>query len=205
MSKPTKNDWAESSRDDFMRFVGEFARESDRASVILGAAKLDIQLYDVLRNALKPATGNVDELLDGDSPLGTFSSRIHLAYRLGLIDDELARALHLVRRIRNSVAHEITSADLASGAHRDRIRGLVTPLRRYESFDEFKGANSAFKEHKGASADFRTAIAVIATRLERAIADSQTVYLASPVTLVPPLWTRPPSPAQKSEKGSSDS
>src|SRR5437016_8187867 len=82
-------------------FVDDFAKESDRAAVIVGAAKLDLLLYQLLEKVLLPSTSNTDELLAGDSGLSTFHSRIHAAHRLGFIDDQLARALHLIRKIRN--------------------------------------------------------------------------------------------------------
>src|SRR5688572_21694479 len=85
-------------------FIDEFKSESDRAAVILGAAKLDLLLYQLIQGVLVPSTSKVDELLDGDSPLGTFSSRITIAHRLKLIDDNFCRALNLIRKIRNSFA-----------------------------------------------------------------------------------------------------
>jgi hypothetical protein len=161
----------------------EFAKESDRAAVILGAAKLDIQLYQLLRMALRPATGNNDELFDGDAPLSTFSSRIHLCHRLGLIDDEFSRALHLVRRIRNSFAHEISSTTLESGGNRDRVHELALPFTRHHDwFTEMR--NHIASNHKGASADFRTAIAFLGTQLFYAIETGKPIYGKDPMPLV---------------------
>src|SRR5438128_2585584 len=91
---------------EFKRFAEDFKSESDRAAVILGAAKLDMMLFQILQARLVSCATGKDELLEGDNPLSTFSARINVAFRLGLITSELARALHLVRRIRNSFAHE---------------------------------------------------------------------------------------------------
>src|SRR5438270_10281747 len=41
---------------------------------------------------------------------------------------DTSRALHLIRRIRNSFAHEVSGAKLDSGPHRDRIRELAAPF-----------------------------------------------------------------------------
>ena len=149
---------------EFKRFALEFKSESDRAAVILGAAKLDISLYQVIERFLLPCSGGRDELLEGDSPLATFSARINLCHRLGLISDECARALHLVRRIRNSFAHELSGISLASGAHRDRIKELVGPILRDEGYktiieDYFEGSDSP-------AAQFRAAVALMSLRLE---------------------------------------
>src|SRR5207245_1162083 len=68
----------------FYRFAEEFAAESDRAAVILGAAKLDVWLLQILQARLLPCSSGRDELLEGDFPLGTFSARINMCYRLGI-------------------------------------------------------------------------------------------------------------------------
>jgi len=103
--------------DAFQAFVEEFARETDRAAVVLGAARLDAQLYQLISKVLAPCSGSNDELLDGDSPLATLSAKINIAYRLGLIDAALARArcisvggyeIHL--RTRSRAAHSTRTA-----------------------------------------------------------------------------------------------
>jgi hypothetical protein len=109
----------------FSTFIKEFKDESDRAAVILGAAKLDILLYQLLKTSLRPSTSRSDELLDSDGPLATFNARIVFCHRLGLINDEFCRVLHLIRKIRNSFAHELGGISLDSGAHGDRIRELA--------------------------------------------------------------------------------
>jgi hypothetical protein len=100
---------------EFRAFFDEFKNETDRAAVIVGAAKLDYLLYQILGRYLLPITGTKDdELLEGDSPLSTFSSRINLCHRLGLIDTQFARSLHLVRKIRNTFAHEVSGCRLGT-------------------------------------------------------------------------------------------
>ena len=150
----------------FKEFMGEFRDESDRAAVVLGAAKLDLLLYQLLQRFFRPSTSRSDEILDGDSPLGTFSSKITVAHRLYLIDDDLCRALHLVRKIRNAFAHEIRGVSLENGAHRDRIRELVAPLRASESFDWL--LNSFFSGDPSPRNEFRCVVALISVRLEGA-------------------------------------
>jgi hypothetical protein len=118
----------------FEEFFNDFKAESDRAAVILGAARIDLGLYHLLQHTLPPNTSRSDELLEGDSPSPTFSLRINICYRLGLIDAELTRSLHLIRRIRNIFAHEASGSSLDSGSHRGRIRGLRTPFLKFKGF-----------------------------------------------------------------------
>jgi hypothetical protein len=70
----------------YKTFVEEFRSESDRAAVILGVAKLDVVMYQIIQQALLPSASSNDELLDGDTPLSTFSAKINFLYRLGIID-----------------------------------------------------------------------------------------------------------------------
>ena len=116
---------------DFMR---EFSAETDRAAVIIGAAKLDYLLYQLLSKFLLPSPTSNDEFLEGDAPLGTFSARINAAYRLGLIDASFARSLHLTRRLRNAFAHEPSSCSLDKSPHADRVRELMGPLKSHPAF-----------------------------------------------------------------------
>jgi DNA-binding MltR family transcriptional regulator len=109
-------------------FLAQYVIETDRAAVILVAAKLDYLLGQAIAAKLLPSTSSTDELLDNDRALGTFSARIHAAYRLGIIDDSFAKALHLFRRIRNDFAHSYHDTSFSDGRHRDRLHELVRPL-----------------------------------------------------------------------------
>lgn len=158
--KSSEDHWIE----EFSKFALDFKNESDRAAVILGAAKLDIILFQILQNYLKPAPSGKDELLEGDSPLATFSSRINMCHRLGLITDEFARALHLIRRIRNSFAHEMSSVSLDSGAHKDRIRELVAPFLIKDSISWLIEDYLGGKHTPGNQ--FRAVVAFLSIRLD---------------------------------------
>jgi hypothetical protein len=91
---------------DFRSFVAEFKDESDRAIVVLTAARLDLLLLSVLQKHLVPNPAKTDDFFETEGPGTSFSNKIMLANRLGLIDDDFARALNLVRRTRNDFAHE---------------------------------------------------------------------------------------------------
>lgn len=148
----------------FTAFVDEFKEESDRAAVILGAAKLDSLLGQILDRRLLPSLGSTDELLEGDSPLSTFSARINTCYRLGLITADFAKALHLVRRIRNSFAHEVSGVSLGSGSHADRVKSLLLPVRNLPFFRSFR--EHFFGDEETPGANFRTCLALMTGRLE---------------------------------------
>lgn len=171
MAKPQKQHES-SFLDRFKAFVEEFKNESDRAAVILGAAKVDSLLAQILDRHLRPSLSSNDELLDGDSPLSTFSSRINVSYRLGLITADFAKSLHLLRRIRNSFAHEVSGVSLESGPHADRVTSLLLPLRKLPFFKFFR---DGLIGESSASNDFRACIALMAGRLEARLEKTEPV------------------------------
>lgn len=66
-----------------------------------------------------------DELLDGAyAPLGTFSAKIDLAYRIGLIRLDERSSFHLIRKIRNEFAHSSEEINFESTVIKDHISEL---------------------------------------------------------------------------------
>lgn len=93
-------------------FEVSIASESARAKVILSCCYLDNLLTQLLISCLAPSITKEDPLFDGpNAPLSTFSSKIELAFRMGMISDENRTSLHLVRKIRNQFAHELTDCN----------------------------------------------------------------------------------------------
>lgn len=112
------------------------AERSARPLVIVGASKVDNLLSDVLFAFLLPkiAKGNAnDELLEGDSPLSTFSARMKMCRRLGLIDETLYLALDQLRKLRNLSAHSI-SFDHANSPVRDHLVELRAKIASRRSY-----------------------------------------------------------------------
>jgi hypothetical protein len=110
-----------------------------------------------------------------------------MVHRLGLVDSEFARALHIARRIRNNFAHELSSNNLSLGSHRDRVRELCAPFRRFKKFDSFR-KSFAKKEEDNPSTNFRTAIAIMILRLNTQFELSSPIASKSPITLVLDTW-----------------
>lgn len=163
----------------FDEFVNQFKSESDRSAVILVTAKIDYSLFQLISCFLVPSTTKKDELLDPDEngPLSSFSARISLCYRLGLIDSEFTKALHLVRRIRNEFAHEVNDARLDVSPHRERIRELTKIVSATEMFDDVK--DTYFFDKTGVSGDFFTVLTMLAVRLDTLF------YKVKPITSKP--------------------
>jgi len=123
---------------DFDEFADELLREKQpRALVILAAAKIDTQLRALvdkflLTKSAKPK--DQDELLEGENPLSTFSARIKICRRLGLIDGAIADALNRLRDIRNQAAHWISfgMSDAPLREQCKHLKSLVELRRSYK-------------------------------------------------------------------------
>jgi DNA-binding MltR family transcriptional regulator len=106
----TSADHADLAAEWTLHFEKSIRRESTRAKVVLSVCYLDELLHQLIRMVLAARTRKDDPLFDGtNAPLGTFSAKIELAYRLGLIGHEVEQSLQYIRKIRNRFAHEIST------------------------------------------------------------------------------------------------
>ena len=130
MSSKTKNTI-------FDEFADELLKErSDRPLIIIGTSKVDNLLFEILNLYFLPkrVKGNdSDELLEGDRPLATFSSRIKICYRLGIIDDTLCNSLERLRTLRNPSAHSI-AFDITKSPVKENIAELRKCVINRRSF-----------------------------------------------------------------------
>ena len=121
----------------FDSFVEDLLGEKNaRPVIIIGASRIDDVLFQILKKYLLPKSANItqqDELLEGDNPIGTFSSRIKMVYRLGIIDVALFKALERVRAIRNKSAHSIEFNPQKSPIreHISELKKIIFPRKSY--------------------------------------------------------------------------
>ena len=104
----------------------ELQEKSMRSTIIICAATLDAQLEKLIKNILlqeKNTDGDIFE--GGNAILSTFSSKITLAYYLGLISEHERKTLDCIRKIRNKAAHEIS---ILSGSVSDSINNMCLNL-----------------------------------------------------------------------------
>lgn len=97
---------------------------SERSCVIVAAAYIDELLGYIFKLFLaSPSSEKEDkELFSGYGPLSSFSSKIVLSYRLGLISNYEYKTLQIIRKIRNSFAHDISKDSLLE------FKGMLVPL-----------------------------------------------------------------------------
>jgi hypothetical protein len=112
------------------------AERNARPLIIIGASKIDDLLLEIVSIFLLPKRAKAkeqDELLEGDTPLSTFSARIKICHRLGLIDETLCKALERLRLLRNLSAHSISFDHVKSPVreHLVEFRGHIVNRRSY--------------------------------------------------------------------------
>ncbi len=119
---------------EFDEFAEEFLMEtSERIIVIICASKLDDILFSNLNKYFLKKISSKDELLEGDQPLSTFSSRIKINYRLGLIDKSFYYLLEQIRAIRNKSAHNV-SFNITKPPFKDHIHNIRKGLEGRKSY-----------------------------------------------------------------------
>jgi len=117
--------------------ITQFEKESDRAAVILIASIMDENLTNLLKSFFVPIPNSDDSVFDNaTSPLSTFSSKIDIAYRTGLISGKFARDLHIIRKIRNSFAHDIYECNFENGSVKSRIKELEKSITMSKQINE---------------------------------------------------------------------
>lgn len=130
----------------------QFQKESDRAAVILSSSLIDEALTRLLSTFLVPCSHARDGLFeDINSPMNNFSSKIDMSYRLGLISSKFTRDLHLIRKIRNSFAHDVFGCDFENGS----VKGRVLELKKSLVFaNESLKMKNLTEQYKGTRGEF---------------------------------------------------
>ena len=147
----------------FRKYHELISAESDRGAVILAGSILDVALEKLIASYLLPPIKKEDKLINGAyAPLGSFSAKIEMCYRLGLIKPQVTEQLQLFKRIRNDFAHRITDARLSSVQNKARIQEILNKTPDIE--DAFvESLNEAFIEN-GLIRDNKNLITLIGVR-----------------------------------------
>lgn len=91
--------------DEVIEFRHSLTSESDRGCALLAASYLDGEIETLLKRHFVDEPNVVAEMLSPNGPIGSFSTRIDLAFLLGLIGSTARRDLQLIRKIRNDFGH----------------------------------------------------------------------------------------------------
>jgi DNA-binding MltR family transcriptional regulator len=95
--------------------------ESDRGAAITSAAWIDFYLTKLLQKYCLPINQKKDIIFGNGGSVNDFSNKIDLCYRLGLINLNTNRSLHLIRKIRNEFAHTNINITFNNSHVKDRV------------------------------------------------------------------------------------
>lgn len=99
-------------------------KENDRGAALLAAMLAEHCLDELLKARLALPDGKETLISGFGSPIGTFSAKIELCFRLGCIPVGLAQLLDGLRRIRNSFAHQVV-VDFETRSVADRTEAVL--------------------------------------------------------------------------------
>jgi DNA-binding MltR family transcriptional regulator len=122
----------------------EFEGSSDRSAAIVGVSYLDELLKEVVLECMVKDTSNVNkQLFSNNGPLSSFSSRIDLSYRFGVISKYEKSQLHILRKIRNIFAHMLVGASFENEGVKQQTLNTSVPI------EMLTPRNIPFPQHDG--------------------------------------------------------
>ncbi|TGK78657.1 transcriptional regulator [Leptospira montravelensis] len=93
------------------QFLNEFNKESDRGAVLVSTSLIDEWLMKMLFSYFADVKSSKDLIERFNAPLGTFSSKIKIAYSLGLLQENEYNEINIIRKIRNEFGHSWKDID----------------------------------------------------------------------------------------------
>ncbi len=141
--------------------------ESERAAVIVGVSQLDDSLEMLLKSLFHERSDGKENLLETDRPLSTFSARISVAFRMGVIDASLEKVLVQFRKIRNDFAHMVEEVTLSRDPYRSRLNEILDALKSPPLYVELRNYMRQ-RSTSDALADFTAALLCTYMLLETA-------------------------------------
>jgi DNA-binding MltR family transcriptional regulator len=110
--------------------IKEIETSTDRAAAIVAAAFVEDHLTTALRRRFHQDEKILDELFRGTGPLAPYSTKIKLAYLMGMFSEQTASEIHYIRKIRNEFAHNIETDSFSCVPIKDWTANL-TLVDRY--------------------------------------------------------------------------
>ena len=150
-------------REVFHGFLEEFISESDRASIILASAEMEVRLELLFTKFLKTNSELRQSLFSFVGPLGSFSARIKMAYALNLITKEFYELLDIFRDIRNKIVHKGVHASLEEPEVKESCEKILKYFSNSPKFDSWVFKIEGLTENQYR---FRSAISFIIVMIE---------------------------------------
>lgn len=122
-------------------FFDELGRESERATAILAAAWIDHLLERKLAQLLSRGNAKARaQLFAASGPFAAFAAKITAAFCAGWLDADVHHDLQVIRKIRNSFAHQIHGLSMESPPIRRLTESFRVPHREFYDWGTLKCA-----------------------------------------------------------------
>jgi len=105
-------------------------QQSDRASAIVAGCVVEELLEMLLNSFLISDSKTRKNLFQGMAPLSTFSAKIHIAYYLGLINENQYHDLKIIKKVRNRFAHSVNRLTFEELDIKDRCNQLKSVSKK---------------------------------------------------------------------------
>lgn len=102
--------------------------ESDRGAVLIALSVIDEQLNKYYDASIPPNTSNKrkKDIFSRTGPFGSLSSKLDIAYTCRMLPHGIVNSIHILRKLRNNLAHSSASFSLVD--EESRIREAYTSL-----------------------------------------------------------------------------
>ena len=120
---------AKAAADAAQKIATQMLAEKGRGAILVGAARIDTALENLLKSVMAPGSRKEDNLFKPERPLGTFSAKIALAARLSLIEKPVEKAIQAIRKTRNDFAHSFDSNSISDEKQISRLAEAYADAR----------------------------------------------------------------------------
>jgi DNA-binding MltR family transcriptional regulator len=161
-------------REAYAAFMHEFVDESDRACVILASAEIELRFQQLFEKVLVTNSKLKKDLFDFRGPLGGFSSRVKLAFSMGLIDKEFFEVLEAFRAIRNEIVHKGSGASLADPKLIMLSNEMLKPFKKSPKFSTWMNEHDHLTKTQ---IEFRYALSFVILMIEYSTQEATKIKL----------------------------
>ena len=104
--------------------IDELSSDSDRAVAIIAGSMIETRLETSILCRTRRDPIIEDRLFQPSGPLGSFTTKIDLAYLFGLITEPAYRDLVILKDIRNAFAHKLSIKNFNTTSIKDKTMNL---------------------------------------------------------------------------------
>jgi hypothetical protein len=122
--------WPETKEEIDQIFNGALSQDDRSAAIILGSV-VELILQEAIQGRWNPISNTLREtIFEGNGPLATLSSKIDVAFAMGIFGTQTRADLHSIRWIRNKFAHSmgLLTFETAEIANRTAQIKIVIPV-----------------------------------------------------------------------------